>query len=72
MRKREKLKLEYTRVYEKILFIKLKPLEASLAKLLDLIEARDTNEIFTEPVDLEEVNYPKLNNKVLKSIVLGS
>uniref|UniRef100_A0AAR5QK07 Peregrin n=1 Tax=Dendroctonus ponderosae TaxID=77166 RepID=A0AAR5QK07_DENPD len=55
VRKREKLKLEYTRVYEKILFIKLKPLEASLARLLDLIEARDTNEIFTEPVDLEEV-----------------
>ncbi|ENN81480.1 hypothetical protein YQE_02172, partial [Dendroctonus ponderosae] len=55
LRRLQSAQLEYTRVYEKILFIKLKPLEASLARLLDLIEARDTNEIFTEPVDLEEV-----------------
>lgn len=57
MRKREKMKLEYTRVCEKILHVKLKPLEASLGKVLDLIEAKDTNEIFTEPVDLEEVTF---------------
>ncbi|XP_066251905.1 bromodomain-containing protein homolog [Euwallacea similis] len=55
VRKREKMKLEYTRVCEKILLVKLKPLEASLRKVLDLIGAKDTNEIFTEPVDLEEV-----------------
>ncbi|XP_074034602.1 bromodomain-containing protein 140 [Leptinotarsa decemlineata] len=55
VRKREKIKLEYTRVSEKCLRIKLKPLEASLRNVLDLIQAKDTNEIFTEPVDLEEV-----------------
>ncbi|XP_076255187.1 bromodomain-containing protein 140 isoform X2 [Rhynchophorus ferrugineus] len=55
VRKREKMKLEYTKICEKVLHVKLKPLEASLGKVLDLIEAKDTNEIFTEPVDLEEV-----------------
>ncbi|XP_060532907.1 bromodomain-containing protein homolog [Cylas formicarius] len=55
VRKREKMKLEYTRVSEKVLRVKLKPLEASLGKVLDAIEAKDTNEIFTEPVDVEEV-----------------
>ncbi|KAG5889862.1 hypothetical protein JTB14_033712 [Gonioctena quinquepunctata] len=55
VRKREKIKLEYTRVSEKCLRIKLRPLEASLRNVLDLIQAKDTNEIFSEPVDLEEV-----------------
>ncbi|CAH1115065.1 unnamed protein product [Psylliodes chrysocephalus] len=55
VRKREKIKLEYTRVSEKLMRIKLKPLEASLKNVLDLIQAKDINEIFTEPVDLEEV-----------------
>lgn len=55
VRKREKIKLEYIRVSEKCLRIQLKPLEASLSKVLDLIQAKDTNEIFSEPVDLEEV-----------------
>lgn len=56
VRKREKIKLEYTRVSEKLMRIKLKPLEASLKNVLDLIQAKDINEIFTEPVDLEEVS----------------
>lgn len=51
------MKLEYTRVCEKVLNVKLKPLEASLGKVLDLIENKDTNEIFTEPVDLEEASH---------------
>ncbi|KAJ8968907.1 hypothetical protein NQ314_002048 [Rhamnusium bicolor] len=55
VRKREKMKLEFTKVSEKCLNIKLKPLEASLRNVLDLIQAKDTNEIFSEPVDLEEV-----------------
>jgi len=50
------MKLEYTRTCEKVLHVKLKPLEASLGKVLDLIESKDTNEIFIEPVDLEEVS----------------
>lgn len=41
---------------EKLMRIKLKPLEASLKNVLDLIQAKDINEIFTEPVDLEEVS----------------
>ncbi|VEN51779.1 unnamed protein product [Callosobruchus maculatus] len=55
VRKREKMKLEYTRVSEKCWNIKLKPLQASLKNVLDLIQAKDTNEIFSEPVNLEEV-----------------
>ncbi|XP_072379250.1 bromodomain-containing protein homolog isoform X1 [Diabrotica undecimpunctata] len=55
VRKREKIKLEYVKVSEKLMRIKLKPLEASLKNVLDSIHAKDTNEIFTEPVDLEEV-----------------
>ncbi|CAG9862101.1 unnamed protein product [Phyllotreta striolata] len=55
VRKREKIKLEFTKVSERLMRIKLKPLEASLRNILDLIHAKDTNEIFTEPVDLEEV-----------------
>ncbi|KAJ8964667.1 hypothetical protein NQ317_010555 [Molorchus minor] len=55
VRKREKVKLEFMKISQKCLNIKLKPLEASLRKVLDLIQAKDTNEIFSEPVDLEEV-----------------
>lgn len=55
VRKREKLKLEYTKAFERVQNAMLKPLEASMRKVLDLIAAKDTNEIFTEPVDLEEV-----------------
>lgn len=55
VRKREKMKLEATKVAEKCFAIELKPLQASLRLVLDLIAAKDTNEIFSEPVDLEEV-----------------
>lgn len=55
VRKREKLKLEYTKAKERCVNVELKPLEASIRKVLDMIAAKDTNEIFTEPVDLEEV-----------------
>jgi bromodomain and PHD finger-containing protein 1 len=55
VRKREKIKLEAIKITEKCLNIQLKPLEASLRIVLDLVAAKDTNEIFSEPVDLEEV-----------------
>ncbi|XP_017781418.1 PREDICTED: peregrin isoform X3 [Nicrophorus vespilloides] len=55
VRKREKLKLELLKATEKTLNVQLRPLEASLRKILELISAKDTNEIFSEPVDLEEV-----------------
>lgn len=55
VRKREKIKLEQIKITEKCLNIKLKPLITSLKNVLNLVAAKDTNEIFTEPVDLEEV-----------------
>lgn len=60
VRKREKLKVELTKAKERCLNVELKPLQASLKKVLDLISAKDTNEIFSEPVDLEEVKLFKL------------
>lgn len=57
VRKREKIKLESTKIAEKCLNIQLKPLEASLRIVLDLVSAKDTNEIFSEPVDLEEASF---------------
>lgn len=56
VRKREKLKVELTKAKEKCLAVQLKPLESSMRRLLDLIAAKDTNEIFLEPVDLAEVS----------------
>lgn len=55
VRKREKFKLEYIKAKERCLNVELRPLQASLRKVLDLISAKDTNDIFSEPVDLEEV-----------------
>ncbi|XP_045469667.1 peregrin isoform X1 [Harmonia axyridis] len=55
VRKREKTKLLYTKHVEKCYKIQLKPFQASLENVLDLISSKDTNEIFSEPVDLEEV-----------------
>lgn len=56
VRKREKLKVEYLKARERCLKVELKPFEASLRKVLELVSAKDTNEIFSEPVDLEEVS----------------
>lgn len=55
VRKREKLKVEFLKAKERCLKVELKPFEASLRKVLELVSAKDTNEIFSEPVDLEEV-----------------
>lgn len=55
VRKREKLKSLEIKVTEQIIMMELNPLEASLGKLLDLLEAKDTTEIFREPVDISEV-----------------
>lgn len=55
VRKREKLKVEYIKAKERWLKVTLKPVEASLRKVLTAIVAKDTNEIFSEPVDLDEV-----------------
>lgn len=55
VRKREKLKLEFTKATEKLINVKLRPELATLRKVLDQIAVKDTNEIFLDPVDLEEV-----------------
>lgn len=55
VRKREKLKVEYIKAKERCLKVELKPLEATMRKVLTAIRAKDTNDIFGEPVDLEEV-----------------
>lgn len=55
VRKREKCKLSYTKIHELCVNVQLKPLQATLRRVLAQIRAKDTNEIFMEPVDLEEV-----------------
>lgn len=55
VRKREKLKVEYTKSWERCLAVQLRPFESSMRRLLDMIAAKDTHEIFIEPVDLNEV-----------------
>lgn len=55
VRKREKLKVEFTKARERCLAVQLRPLECSMRRLLDMIAAKDTHEIFIEPVDLNEV-----------------
>lgn len=55
VRKREKLKAIYIRTVEQSILMQLNPLEEALSRLLDSIFAKDVQEIFTEPVDIEEV-----------------
>ncbi|CAD0204447.1 unnamed protein product [Chrysodeixis includens] len=55
VRKRERLKAEYTRVWERCVLHSLRPERAALHKLLRLLRQKDASDIFTEPVDLQEV-----------------
>lgn len=55
VRKREKLKALYIRTMEQSILMQLNPLEEAMSRLLDQIFAKDAQEIFTEPVDVEEV-----------------
>ncbi|KAL4711897.1 hypothetical protein ACJJTC_006066 [Scirpophaga incertulas] len=55
VRKRERLKAEYTRVWERCVLHSLRPERAVLHKLLRMLRQRDSSDIFTEPVDLNEV-----------------
>ncbi|XP_075983559.1 bromodomain-containing protein 140 isoform X1 [Anticarsia gemmatalis] len=56
VRKRERMKAEYTRVWERCVLHTLRPERAALHKLLRLLRQKDTSDIFTEPVDLQEKN----------------
>ncbi|KAJ8711347.1 hypothetical protein PYW07_008589 [Mythimna separata] len=55
VRKRERLKAEYTRVWERCVLHSLQPERAALHKLLRMLRQKDASDIFTEPVDLQEV-----------------
>lgn len=55
VRKREKLKRELTKVKASSLEMELVPFKCYVTRLLDLIRAKDTGEIFIEPVDQTEV-----------------
>lgn len=55
VRKREKLKAVYIRTVEQSILMQLNPLEEAMSRLLDSIFQKDVQEIFTEPVDVEEV-----------------
>lgn len=55
VRKREKLKALYIRTVEQSILMRLNPLEEAMTRLLDSIFTKDAQEIFTEPVDVEEV-----------------
>lgn len=70
VRKREKLKAAYIRTVEQSVMMQLNPLEAAMSRLLDQLFAKDTQEIFTEPVDIEEV--PDYNEVVTNPMDLGT
>ncbi|CAG0888530.1 unnamed protein product [Darwinula stevensoni] len=55
VRKREKTKRELMAVRERELTLRLTPLNCILHQVLDALQERDTQEIFAEPVDTEEV-----------------
>ncbi|XP_067632204.1 bromodomain-containing protein homolog isoform X2 [Eurosta solidaginis] len=55
VRKREKLKAAFVKICEQVVMLQVNPLDAAMTKLLDTLEAKDTSEIFREPVDTVEV-----------------
>ncbi|KAJ9585373.1 hypothetical protein L9F63_002833, partial [Diploptera punctata] len=55
VRKREKLKKEFCKVKELWMEVHLQPMVCFMRRLLDLIQSKDTGDIFSEPVDLSEV-----------------
>ncbi|XP_043662093.1 peregrin [Drosophila teissieri] len=70
VRKREKLKVAFVRISEEVVMLQLNPLEAALNKLLDALEARDSMQIFREPVDTSEV--PDYTDIVKQPMDLGT
>ncbi|OXU28273.1 hypothetical protein TSAR_009487 [Trichomalopsis sarcophagae] len=55
VRKREKLKKELFKVKEKCMWFELRPLESVLRVLLETLKLRDPNDVFGQPVNIEEV-----------------
>ncbi|RWS14694.1 peregrin-like isoform X10 [Dinothrombium tinctorium] len=55
IRKREKLKREYIKVMQLTVETQLRPFSLFLRKVLNLLEAKDAQKIFAEPVNVKEV-----------------
>ncbi|EDO40569.1 predicted protein [Nematostella vectensis] len=55
IRKREKLKREHVKVKQHVVDLKLQPLNIVLRKTLDQVQTKDPGEIFSDPVDTNEV-----------------
>lgn len=55
VRKREKLKVALVRVKEQCIMMEINPIEATMVKLMDALYEKDVDEIFCEPVDINEV-----------------
>ncbi|XP_059487532.1 bromodomain-containing protein 1 isoform X3 [Neocloeon triangulifer] len=55
VRKREKMKKEFVKVYEQCVMLELRPMTHFLGKVLDQLISKDQGEIFAEPVDISEV-----------------
>jgi bromodomain and PHD finger-containing protein 1 len=70
VRKREKLKLLLIKTTEECVLTELNPLGHTMHKILDQLIAKDTLEIFLEPVDLAEV--PDYGSVIKYPIDLGT
>lgn len=55
VRKREKLKLVWLKTHEQHVMMEINPVDTAMHKLLEAIMAKDTTNIFREPVDVTEV-----------------
>lgn len=70
VRKREKLKLLLIKTTEESILSDLNPLGSAMHKIIDQLVAKDTLEIFLEPVDVNEV--PDYANVIKNPIDLGT
>lgn len=55
VRKREKLKVALVRVKEQCIMMEINPIEATMSQLIDALYEKDVDEIFCDPVDINEV-----------------
>lgn len=70
VRKREKLKLLLIKATEECVLTELNPLGTAMNKIIDQLVAKDTLEIFLEPVDVNEV--PDYSAVIKNPIDLGT
>jgi bromodomain and PHD finger-containing protein 1 len=70
VRKRKKVKLAFVKIKEQCFLMQMNPLKAALRKILDHLQAKDTFDIFMEPVENTEV--PDYRNVVTIPMDLGT